>query len=198
MKKISFAIITFVIVFMTSQAIAQSNSLVRPSGAHPTKTLFGNSIDKMGLFLGPAFKITEYNDQPNYAAGFEGALVLNRRLFMGLLYENSGGAVTDTPYYYNSLGTVFGFFHNADRLGHLAAKVSLKQGRLVANHFSSQYTDSFVVVEPSLEFMLNLMGNMKLGTGVSYRFVDGVNQSAISSKSLWGAEVSARLLLGWF
>ncbi len=46
--------------------------------------------------------------------------------------------------------------------------------------------DGFFVVEPEINIILNLTNSVRLGTGVSYRLVDGINTDGLSDSDMGG------------
>jgi len=58
--------------------------------------------------------------------------------------------------------------------------------------------DSFFVVEPELNVFVNITRFCRIGAGVSYRYVAGINSDEFSNKDFRGPSASIMAQFGWF
>lgn len=58
--------------------------------------------------------------------------------------------------------------------------------------------DSFFVVEPEINVFIHLTRFCRLGAGISYRYVNGIDSESFNDSDFRGPAASAMIQLGWF
>ncbi|MDH5228512.1 MAG: hypothetical protein OEZ58_19360 [Gammaproteobacteria bacterium] len=196
MRYIVVALVLF--SFLVSSPVhAKRKKKVEPPPSN-TQTLFGNRLEHLGWFGGPVFSLGKYHNKVNYSVGAEAAVLVNRHVFFGLGAYVNGKEINQTNLHMTRGGALMGFYFRPDDLVHLSAKMFVGVGGLADQFWTLTYPDKFVTVEPSFDFMVNVVKHVKVGVGMSYRFVDKINQPAVSSLDLWDSAITAKVQWGWF
>ncbi len=162
---------------------------VLPAAAQE-KTLFSGEIES-GWCGGPFIKIGSLMDETGFLIGGQGGWIINHRLKLG-----GKGYILMNPVEVEGLeNVVAGFGCGGALLEYIIASDELVHGSLecmigaggVYNDVRD-YTDRYdrieytgdgcFVVEPGLNMILNVTRYFRIGTGVTYRWVNGVDYEA--------------------
>ena len=200
-------------------------SIVAFSQADSTKremqTLFKNKRT-VGGYLGLSTRYSNLNNSEALLTGGELSLVVGQAFNFGI--ERYGlinpiktsTKLTDTTNAFLNMG--YGGFHLepvlfSKKMVHVTFPVLLGAGGLtetkssyLEENFNEQdydsnnlvSTDFFMVAEPGVMLEMNFFRFMRLGAGVSHRFVGGVGVSGLSNNDLSGWSGQMSLRLGWF
>ena len=193
MKKTVITLIFFLL-------IGQSN---RAQGA------LVNGKLKFGGYGGPLFKVGQINGQTGLLAGGQGGLILNHCFVIGLkgyslsnhieidgadnlrLAFHCGGLfleyiVTSNKFYHFSFESMIGS-------GNLSYDAN--EDDLDVNEFPS---DSFFVIEPGVNAIVKITKNFRIGAGVTFRYVNGVNYDDLTDSDMMGISAQCVLKFGGF
>lgn len=170
-----------------------------------------------GGFFGPVIKFSSMNEEDALLFGVRGGWILN--LEGGHSFVFGGGAygvmndVAATGITHDGqpvlLGLDYGglelaYVNRALRLVHVSVQTLVGMGgidyRDVEDGFQGEGDegDGFLVVEPGVHVMLNVIPYLRLGGGVSYRLVDGVSLPGARDADLSGVSSVVTLQLGSF
>ena len=91
-----------------------------------------------------------------------------------------------------------GLFIEPGRLWHYSVELLTGAGGLSDEDHPDHNSDAFFVLEPAAHVQLNIADHAKLGVGVSYRYVAGVDHPALSDSDLRGLSLSVHASFGKF
>lgn len=210
MKRI---LVVFALALLTISANAQE------------RTLFGGKVDHGG-FGGPAVKFTNVKGEFGVLVGGYGGWLIDHTIMLGgggfglvndIRATPAAEALYDAPYarpLYLEFGYGGGIIEvilRSDDVLHLYGNVLIGGGsatyrrgwndRTFSDGSERHYGDydGFFVVEPSVNAELNLTTWMRLGAGVSYRYISGIGiLEGISNKDLSGASGQLTVKFGAF
>jgi hypothetical protein len=210
MKRILFAALIY-IVSIVSFAIAQE------------QTLFGNTGPVThGGFGGPVTKITQINGEMTTLGGVRGCWIINHAISLGFggyglgqevavpdaakqLYHNTDGTFRDLKLIFGYGGFETEYTGNWENLLHYTAGVLIGAGNVEYAQDNDDWDDgdfnihdSVFVLEPALNSELNVTRWMRINTGVSYRFVSGVNAVGLDNDDFDGFAGVITLKFGKF
>lgn len=218
MKKRS--ILLMVIYFGFHQLQAQN--IVKKTD--DTETIFGNG-ERIGGFLEMSARAGEINDQAGLFVGGSVAAVFGSNLNLGFAgYGLTTRAEADTYDKHNrkhSIDMGYGGLLIEPVIGskkkiHLTVPILLGVGGagLRRSHRYTSKSDSvkveidgwgghdetdvFLVGEPGIMLEMNLLRNVRLSVGTTYRYVYDSNLEGLSDQELSGFTGSFSLKLGWF
>lgn len=200
-------------------AKAQEEEEKQPSKNRETETLF-KSTKMVGGYLGFNTKYSELNGQEALFTGGELSLIAGRKLNIGI---EGYGLVNPIKFSQESSNTNYlnmgyGGFHLepvlfSKKLLHLTFPVLLGAGGIAEtqkSYLNDDFydvdfteddlisTDFFMIAEPGVMLELNVFRFMRLGAGISHRFVGGIETSSLSNDKLSGWSGQLALRLGWF
>jgi hypothetical protein len=183
------------------------------------QTLFDGNLESGG-FGGPVVKFTQIQKEFGLMVGGYGGWLINHQFMIGgggfgiatehkasaeamnhyafprtmYLEMGYGGGMLEYIFMPNSL--LHGYFNVL--IG--AGAVSFRESHYDWNEFDDHRgSDAFFVVEPSINAELNLTTWMRLGAGVSYRYVTGIDELVgIANSDLSGPSGSITLKFGSF
>ncbi|MFC1538484.1 hypothetical protein ACFL6H_03595 [Candidatus Latescibacterota bacterium] len=175
------------------------------------ETLFESDVES-GYFAGPVFKITEVNNRTSYMIGGRGGWIVNRKYTFGLgAYGliSAVGAPAETRIEYNSPklkmeynygGFEFVYIINSDNLIHynLYSLFGLGSIELYSTKNINQHNDSFFVFEPAINVIVNVNPMIRIGMGISYRILSGIDTYGIESSDISGIGGTITIKLGNF
>jgi hypothetical protein len=175
------------------------------------QTLFGtNGPVSHGGFGGPVTKITQVNGETVTLGGVRGGWVINHSLSLGLggyglgqevaipdvarnLYKNPDGSFRDLKLIFGYGGFETEYTGNWESLLHYTAGMLIGAGNVEYAQDNDNWDDgdfnvhdSVFVLEPSVNGELNVTRWMRINTGVSYRFVSGVNTVGLNDDDFGG------------
>lgn len=208
MKKVLFAML----VMMTAQqAWAQSSE---------NETLFsnkGNKKTKVGAYGAPAAKFTSIDGKFGLLTGAYGGVLLNNKIMLGAgayslvnNIEMPGLSTTGNKEYMNLwyTGFVAEYMHNSGKLIHWTAGTLIGGGgvsrREKHNYFDDNDHDynhdgsGFFVAEPFANLEVNIIKNLRLDVGASYRLIVGSSTAGITDSKLSNPAVHVGLKAGIF
>ena len=190
--------ILFVAVLMTTTVMAQE------------KTLLGGKVHSGG-YGALLTKVGEVNGSVGVFIGGQASWILNHRLAIG-----GKGYALISPYDISGLNNVkmeFGCWGGlieytiaSEKLIHLNINTMIGGGgvRYAVNDYKYDHSDvdynedGVFVIEPGLDAELNVHKNFRIGLGVYYRVVSGVNYADLTNAGLSGFSGQITLKFGVF
>jgi hypothetical protein len=174
------------------------------------ETLLGSDISHGG-FGGPVVKLTQVNDQFGVMVGGRGGWILDHRFVIG----GGGYGLTDTvkgneiafgntPDIMMGYGGVeFEYIINPDQVFHLSVYTLLGGGGVFYNpdrdfNWDDEESDAFFVAEPAVNLIVNMTHFLRIGVGMSYRLITGVELEGLSDSDLSGIAGNITLKFGIF
>lgn len=147
-----------------------------------TQTLFKSSVKVSELWT-PEVKINSIQGDIGTLIGFYGGALINRSFLVGI----SGGVNLGHPRInYGYFGGIGQYIHNPSNLLHFSAQMILAYGSTkdyenpksgLLDNFWNISGGHFFLMEPGINLELNLSSRIILVTGVSYRYVTGLNEN---------------------
>lgn len=200
MKRLSgFLIIATLICLLSIPAFARDEVLV------------SGHIDHGG-FGGPSLKIAPIKDNAGYFLGGYGGWLINHTFMIGgggygLVNEIKApmpGIDGATLYYeMGYAGLVLEYVNNSHKLFHFTINTLIGAGGLGYTRANweddSSFTDdAFFIIEPSIILELNVATSVRVGLGLGYRYVDGLQLEGITNQDLSGVTGNLTLKFGSF
>ena len=182
--------IHFILIFLlilTVQVVAQD------------ETLLGGNIESGG-YGGPVIKFGKMSGVDAVFFGGQGGWIINHSLVIGGggygLTNDIKADISDPD---NELFLNFGYggflleyIINSRKMFHFTCNTLIGAGGVsykeknYRDPGSSDDSDSFFVIEPGANIMLNFHENIRVGIGVSYRYVRGVDYAKLKDSDLSG------------
>lgn len=222
MKKISIALFLLSTSIMWAQSDSASSSDLNTKQKYTSQTLF-SSNKGFGAYVGLNSKVSSFNSQTSLLTGAEFNFVIAHKLNLGVeayglvnpvkshnvnnndsssTYLNIGyGGIHIEPVFFSSKLVHFSLPLMLGVGGIAETKKSYMDEYYYDNEFEDDdllHTDFFLVAEPGALLEVNVFKFMRLGAGVSYRFVSGVDLKNQSNNDLQGLSGNLSLRLGWF
>ena len=194
-------------------------SITFPVIAEETETFLREKLEIKG-FGSPIVKLTQVHNEFDLMIGARGAVLLNRALAIGIGgYSLASSIHVSDPqsnFEMEYAGLILEFVFPSDKLVHLSASTLIGWGSLnnAANrnwmtydpyyddrHSYANYNlvdDSFMVIEPELDFELNMTTFFRLGLGISYRYISGVDLMPLTNADLRGLATVFTFKVGKF
>ncbi|MEE3193397.1 MAG: hypothetical protein VX289_02675 [Candidatus Poribacteria bacterium] len=194
-------------------------SITFPVIAEETETFLREKLEIKG-FGSPIVKLTKVHNEFDLMIGARGAVLLNRALAIGIGgYSLASSIHVSDPqsnFEMEYAGLILEFVFPSDKLVHLSASTLIGWGSLnnAANrnwmtydpyyddrHSYANYNlvdDSFMVIEPELDFELNMTTFFRLGLGISYRYISGVDLMPLTNADLKGLATVFTFKVGKF
>jgi hypothetical protein len=193
-------------------------SITFPVIAEETETFLREKLEIKG-FGSPIVKLTQVHNEFDLMIGARGAVLLNRALAIGIGgYSLASSIHVSDPqsnFEMEYAGLILEFVFPSDKLVHLSASTLIGWGNLnnAANrnwmydpyYDDSRYyanynlvDDSFMVIEPELDFELNMTTFFRLGLGISYRYISGVGLMPLTNADLKGLATVFTFKVGKF
>ena len=193
-------------------------SITFPVIAEETETFLREKLEIKG-FGSPIVKLTQVHNEFDLMIGARGAVLLNRALAIGIGgYSLASSIHVSDPqsnFEMEYAGLILEFVFPSDKLVHLSASTLIGWGNLnnAANrnwmydpyYDDSRYyanynlvDDSFMVIEPELDFELNMTTFFRLGLGISYRYISGVDLMPLTNADLKGLATVFTFKVGKF
>ena len=174
------------------------------------ETLISGPVDHGG-FGGPSIKVADLNGKTAFLMGGYGGWFINHAFMIG---GGGYGMVNDlkapfevdgkTLYYELGYGgLMFEYVSNSHKLFHFTVNTLIGAGGLSyraknADIFDQYTDDAFFVLEPSFNLELNVTSNFRVGLGVSYRYIDGLQIDGITEEDLTGVSANLNFKFGAF
>jgi hypothetical protein len=178
------------------------------------QTLISGDIESGG-FGGPVLKATVFNDELGLMVGGRGGWIINHAFVIG----GGGYGLTtniDAPifdYYLNVGygGGIVEYIVLSDKLIHLSVNTLIGGGGVDYrdsnwNDFDWDWddnrgrhdADSFFVMEPGVDLMLNVSPVFRIGMGISYRYIYGIDLRGLSDSNMSGLSATFTFKFGKF
>ena len=184
----------FILFFLSSNLLlAQEETLLsgelESGGYGAFFTMVGEISGETGVFMGG-----------------QGALIINHRIALGgkgygLINKVKVEGMQNTKLEFGCGGGLIEYIIASDKLIHLNVYSMIGGGGVKYAVIDYQnpsspinYTeDAFFAFEPGLDLILNVNPKFRIGIGVSYRLVSGVNYESLTNSDLSG--ISGRVIL---
>ena len=161
------------------------------------ETLMNDGI-RHGGFGAPVVKLTQIDDRFGVLMGGRGGWIINGSVVIGgggyglansSSFDLTNGAGDSGTLEMGYGGLELGYVHRPDALVHVSVGLLIGGGGVAWNRdgpSGSQVDDSFFVVEPEADVVLNVTRILRIGAGVSYRFARGVELFELRDADLSG------------
>ena len=170
------------------------------------QTLF-NKDTKLGYQWSPTLKFNSIQGDIGSMIELNGGLLLNNSTMIGL----AGGVNFGHPRVnYGFFGFIAQYIFNPNKLFHFSGQTILAYGTTkdyeqekssLFDNFWNISGTSFYLVEPGVNFEINLKEKMRFVTGLSYRFVTGLDENNqyvslthVTNKDMTGINVKIGLI----
>ncbi len=210
-----------VLLIFTSLSDIRAQQYVDSHNPDEIKSLIGKSSETYG-FGGADLKIGDIAGNRSLIIGGSGGVIVNRTYFLGLA---GYGLVTDneidgliptatTPMekklniYGGYGGMVFGFTLWTREPVHLhfpflvgAGAFEVVDNNFFNNNFDTDFSierSAFFIGEPGVQLEFNITENFRLGAGVSYRLVKGLEMVYLEDEDLTGLSTNISIRFGQF
>lgn len=174
----------------------------------PPRTLFKSDINVTDIWV-PEIKINSIQGDLGSLIGFYGGALINRTFLIGI----SGGVnVTHPRVNYGYFGGIAQYIYMPSNLVHFSTQLVLAYGSTkdYENPKSSLFDNfwnisgaHFFMSEPGVNLEVNLSTRLTLVTGISYRYVTGLNEdnenisrTRVTNKDLSGINFNVGLKIG--
>lgn len=175
------------------------------------KTLLATPVHH-GIYGAPILKSASIGPggTASMIAGAEVGWILNKKYVIALNVNGLATRVKAPPlpeisgliFIVNYGGLYLSYIHDSNRLIHYeaGALVGLGQAFYRDNEYRARYNqiDAFVIIEPKIRLMLNVVPGFRLGAALSYRSVQRVDLLGLANKDLSGVSANLFLKLGRF
>lgn len=172
------------------------------------QTLFRQNSEITSV-LAPEFKINSIQGTVGTLVGLYGGAMIDRKFLLGL----SGGVNLSHPHVnYGYIGGIAQYVFNPSRLVHFSSQLVLAYGSTkdyeseksgLFDNFWNISGTHFFMAEPGINLEINLKQNLTLCTGVSYRFVSGLDENSqavsvthVTSREMSGININVGLKFG--
>jgi hypothetical protein len=208
MRKLTVVSVISIFYMIAISAIASESS---HSATREEQTLISGDIESGG-FGGPVLKVTEFGDDVGLLVGGRGGWIINHAFVIG----GGGYGLTtniDAPVFDHYLNVGYGggiveYIVLSDRLIHLSVNTLIGAGGVNyrdrdwddwdwENNWYDE-ADEFFVAEPGVDLMLNVSKIFRVGVGVSYRYVNGIDIRGLSDSDMSGLSATFTLKFGKF
>jgi hypothetical protein len=163
-----------IFIFLTVESPAQEQD--------STHALFSSNV-KVSEIWTPEVKINSIQGDVGTLIGFYGGAVFNHSILLGI----SGGVNLSHPRVnYGYFGAVGQYIYKPSTLWHCSGQILLAYGSTkdyenpksgLLDNFWNISGASFFLMEPGINLELNLSKRLTLVTGISYRYVSGLNEN---------------------
>ncbi len=169
------------------------------------QTLISGKIESGG-FGGPVLKVTEFRDQVGLMVGGRGGWIINHVLAIGGggygLTTNIDAPVSGLYMDVDYGGGILEYIVLSDKAIHASVSALIGAGTVDYREQSGPVhpysDDEFFVVEPCVELMLNVATFFRIGAGVSYRYVNGIDWEGLSDSDISGLSATVTFKFGKF
>jgi hypothetical protein len=163
-----------ILIFLAVESPAQEQD--------STHALFSSNV-KVSEIWTPEIKINSIQGDIGTLIGFYGGAVFNHSILLGI----SGGVNLSHPRVnYGYFGAVGQYIYKPSNLWHCSGQILLAYGSTkdyenpksgLLDNFWNISGASFFLMEPGINLELNLSKRLTLVTGISYRYVSGLNEN---------------------
>jgi hypothetical protein len=168
------SVMMVILVCLSAEAKAQEQD--------STKSLFGSNV-KVSEIWTPEVKINSIQGDVGTLIGFYGGAVFNRSILLGI----SGGLNLSHPRVnYGYFGALGQYIYKPANLWHCSGQLLLAYGTTkdyedpksgLLDNFWNISGAGFFLMEPGINLELNLSKRLTLVTGISYRYVTGLDEN---------------------
>jgi hypothetical protein len=160
--------VLYLVVFLFTWNIAGS-------AQETPETLFGPETE-IGFVWSSEIKVNSIKNQPGTLFGFYGGALINRSLMLGGTLGSNFGHPTVN---YSYLGLMGQYTYRPEKLLHPSAQLVLAAARTkdyegtkssLFDNFMNTNGTYFYFIEPGINLETNLGNNIRLVTGLSYRY----------------------------
>ena len=206
-----------VFCFMISSAMAEEakKDSAAPKKDNPPKTLIDIKNADYSGYGGVYTKYSKIGEANSCLVGGRGGLIINDSYViglagMGLVHPTEREKISGMDYTGTLDRVDFGYggflaeyYFNPKDLIVFSAGALIGGGGLSFHQDESESDDennddSFFIVEPELNIFVNVTRFCRIGIGVSYRFISGINTDEFSDKDFRGASATVMANFGWF
>lgn len=212
------ATITTLLLFILFGTSAQRYVDTYDPKDEEVKSLLGKGND-LNLFGGADVKITDLVSEKGLIAGAYGGVLVNRRYFLALAgygittnveFDGMVGAEEKPLNLYGGYGGLMvGMMVGSKEVIHLTFPIFFGAGQMEIsdkNFFPNSPNDAeftiensaFIVIEPGAQLEFNITENFRLGAGMSYRYITGLELDNVSDEDLSGSAISLSFRFGRF
>ena len=163
-----------ILMFLSTGATAQQQD--------STQALFKSGVKVSELWT-PEIKINSIQGNIGTLVGFYGGVLINRTFLVGI----SGGVNLGHPTVnYGYFGGVAQYIHKPEKMIHFSGQMVIAYGTTkdyenpksgLLDNFWNISGARFFLMEPGVNLELNLGMRLTLVTGISYRYVSGLNEN---------------------
>lgn len=173
------------------------------------ETLVGEGFHSGG-YGGPVWKAGWVNGKLGMFSGGRGGWIINHTIALGgggysliMDVEYDGASIGGKPLYLNLQygGFMIEYIHHSDRLMHWTVDLLLGSGGVkLREHDPTEAIDSegFFIAEPGFNLDFNIATWFRIGLGVSYRLVFGVDMEGVEDADISGPSGGIFLKFGRF
>jgi hypothetical protein len=193
-----------VIILIASLALITESLFCQDS--EPVQTLF-NKDTKLGYQWSPALKFNSIQGDIGSLIEINGGLLLNNSTMIGL----AGGVNFGHPRVnYGFFGMIAQYIFSPNKLFHLSGQTVFAYGTTkdyeqekssLFDNFWNISGTSYYLIEPGINLEINLKENMRFVTGLSYRFVTGLDEdnqyvslTHVTNKDMSGINIKIGLI----
>jgi hypothetical protein len=196
----------FLKLFLLITSSVISASCLFGQEAEPVQTLF-NKDTKLGYLWSPGIKFNSIQGNMGSLIEVNGGILLNNSTMIGL----AGGVNFGHPRVnYGYFGMIAQYIFNPHKLLHFSGQTILAYGTTkdyeqekssLFDNFWNISGTSFYLIEPGINMEINLKEKMRFVTGLSYRFVTGldennhyVSRTNVTNQDLSGINIKVGLI----
>lgn len=169
------------------------------------ETLIGNGFDSGG-FGGPVIKVTGLNGSMAAVTGARGGWIVNHQFIIGggVYGSQTNVQANDTLNFdLDYVGLELEYVHNPNKLIHWNAYMLIGWGDINFEHRIESIDldlnkENFFVLEPAVNGEMNVTNFFRLGTGLSYRYIVGVDRLSLNDGDLRGLTFQLMFKFGKF
>jgi len=175
------------------------------------QTIFDGDVSISG-FGGPFMSFTSLNGDFAHMMGGGGGVLISQSLFFGgfgmgnttqhfMDYTNphTSEVFNDLDIDFGYGGFYFGYIFFPTRAIHPAVFLQTGWGDISLNEDgSSLFNDNVFVLNPSLQLEINFTRFFRMGVGVNYQYVNGVNLNGLSNNDFTSPGGFLSFKFGWF
>lgn len=195
-----------ILSFLSALLLTVGNFTAQAQDDGEVQTIL-SGINQVSGFGGPIMQFGSIKDEFAFKMGGGGAILLNRRFFiggygMGLSNEvNHEFDGENLNLDYGHGGFWLGYVIGSNKRVHLALSSQLGWGQASLERELSTvdiYEDNIFVINPVAEVELNLTRFMRVSIGGGYEIVNGLNLEGLNSTDLNSYTVQLAFKFGWF
>lgn len=202
-----YLLLIMVISFAVTASAVTRTELRRKPTLHRTEV--SETRPHIGWFLAPVIKMGKIQDDTKALVGLRGGLELNRSLYVGVAVYGLPKEDFDdhTAHHHHDHnddwvlgygGLELGVIAGRPKSGQLSFGVLFGGGGISEDSRYFHDYNGFFVMEPQLDFLVNLSPSVRVTIGASYRFVDDLQSLRYTEDDLQGPSVNIGLAVGCF